>query len=179
MAKIIIIEDDPAIDILLDNFQYRGHDVIRFGSLLEADESIDIITNADIIILDIIMPRTSDDIIARSVDRYAGMELYRKIRNINNRIPINVYSAIQDISIIQVLSDDTATTFISKWSTPSIKDIVGEVNEKLGIKSSTPHPISFIVHGHNEAIKLSLKNYLQNTLNLPEPIILHEQPNQG
>jgi predicted nucleotide-binding protein len=28
-------------------------------------------------------------------------------------------------------------------------------------------------------VKLELKNYLQNTLHLPEPIILHEQPNLG
>ncbi|MBK6858873.1 MAG: nucleotide-binding protein [Saprospiraceae bacterium] len=37
----------------------------------------------------------------------------------------------------------------------------------------------FIVHGHDEIAKLDLKNYLQNTLNLPEPIILHEKPNFG
>lgn len=37
----------------------------------------------------------------------------------------------------------------------------------------------FIVHGHDNIIKLELKNYLQNTLGLPEPIILHEKPNQG
>ena len=37
----------------------------------------------------------------------------------------------------------------------------------------------FIVHGHDEVSKLQLKNYLQNTLKLPEPIILHEQPNYG
>jgi predicted nucleotide-binding protein len=35
------------------------------------------------------------------------------------------------------------------------------------------------VHGHNESAKFTLKNYLQNTLHLPEPIILHEQPGGG
>ncbi len=37
----------------------------------------------------------------------------------------------------------------------------------------------FIVHGHDEATKLALKNYLQNVLMLGEPVILHEQPNGG
>lgn len=37
----------------------------------------------------------------------------------------------------------------------------------------------FIVHGHDETAKLQLKNYLQNILRLPEPIILHEQPSLG
>ena len=38
---------------------------------------------------------------------------------------------------------------------------------------------SFIVHGHDDKMKLELKNYIQNTLHLPEPIILHEKPNLG
>jgi len=37
----------------------------------------------------------------------------------------------------------------------------------------------FIVHGHDDAAKLGLKDYLQNTLELPEPVILHQQPNIG
>ena len=38
---------------------------------------------------------------------------------------------------------------------------------------------SFIVHGHDSEAKLELKDYLQNTLNLPEPIILHQKPSLG
>jgi predicted nucleotide-binding protein len=37
----------------------------------------------------------------------------------------------------------------------------------------------FIVHGHDDNLKLELKNYLQNTLKLGEPVILHEQPSAG
>jgi predicted nucleotide-binding protein len=38
---------------------------------------------------------------------------------------------------------------------------------------------SFIVHGHDETEKLALKNYLQNTLKWPEPVILAEKPSGG
>ena len=38
---------------------------------------------------------------------------------------------------------------------------------------------SFIVHGHDENPKLALKNYLQNTLRWPEPVILAEKPSGG
>jgi predicted nucleotide-binding protein len=38
---------------------------------------------------------------------------------------------------------------------------------------------TFIVHGRDDATKFALKNYLQNRLKLPEPIILHEQPSLG
>jgi predicted nucleotide-binding protein len=50
--------------------------------------------------------------------------------------------------------------------------------ELLGL-AEIQKPRAFIVHGHNETAKLALKNLLQNKLHLPEPIILHEQPNLG
>ncbi len=37
----------------------------------------------------------------------------------------------------------------------------------------------FIVHGHNKTAVLELKNYVQNTLKLPEPIVLAEKPSRG
>ena len=40
-------------------------------------------------------------------------------------------------------------------------------------------PKAFIVHGHAEGAKYELKNYLQNILGFPEPVILHEQPSLG
>jgi predicted nucleotide-binding protein len=53
------------------------------------------------------------------------------------------------------------------------------INQTLGLADAVDSPQAFIVHGHNETVKLALKNYLQNTVNFPEPIILHEQPNVG
>ncbi len=40
-------------------------------------------------------------------------------------------------------------------------------------------PSIFLVHGHDRQELLDLKNYLQNTLRLPEPVILAEQPSKG
>jgi predicted nucleotide-binding protein len=40
-------------------------------------------------------------------------------------------------------------------------------------------PRLFIVHGHDEATKWEVKNFLQNRLHLPEPVVLHEQANRG
>jgi predicted nucleotide-binding protein len=51
--------------------------------------------------------------------------------------------------------------------------------QDLGIIKGTPRPRAFIVHGHDEAALLQLKNYLQNTLGWPEPLVLREQPNCG
>jgi predicted nucleotide-binding protein len=49
----------------------------------------------------------------------------------------------------------------------------------LGIIKGTQRPRAFIVHGHDEAALLQLKNYLQNTMHWPEPVVLREQPNCG
>lgn len=37
----------------------------------------------------------------------------------------------------------------------------------------------FIVHGHDKTAVLELKDYVQNILKLPEPIVLAEKPNHG
>ncbi len=53
-----------------------------------------------------------------------------------------------------------------------------------GSATSSSHPLVvkprlFIVHGSDEVTKWAVKNYLQNRLKLPEPIVLHELPNHG
>lgn len=37
----------------------------------------------------------------------------------------------------------------------------------------------FIVHGHDRLVRMELKNYLQNKLKLPEPVILEENMSAG
>lgn len=37
----------------------------------------------------------------------------------------------------------------------------------------------FIVHGHDRLARMELKNYLQNTLQLPEPVVLEENTSAG
>jgi predicted nucleotide-binding protein len=53
------------------------------------------------------------------------------------------------------------------------------VLQDWGVLKGMPGPRAFIVHGHDEASLLQLKNYLQNKMGWPEPIVLHEQPNCG
>ena len=180
MANIIIIDDDLAMEILMENLRYRGHDSRRIGSAKEALDNIKTICSADIIILDIIMSWPFERKISEiSGSRTAGMEVLREIRTHHNKLPIIIYSATQDLDIKEAIKADTYTTFISKWETGSISELVTKINVVLGLDDASPLPISFIVHGHNDLIKLSLKNYLQNILKLPEPLILHEQPDQG
>jgi predicted nucleotide-binding protein len=61
----------------------------------------------------------------------------------------------------------------------TIKDAKLLTEDLIKENESSEKQQIFIVHGHDEITKLELKNYLQNTLKLPEPIILHEKPNHG
>jgi predicted nucleotide-binding protein len=177
MAKIFIVDDDRAMELLADAFRYRGHKAKRLGSVSEALGTLDTILDSDMVILDILMPCPEN---ATSCALHAGgMELFTEIRKRNPKLPIIALSALQDLNIIQVLEEDPPTTFISKWESHPIRDIVARVNSLLGITTTDSTPLPFIVHGHNDKLKLELKNYIQNVLRLPEPVILHEQPNLG
>lgn len=59
------------------------------------------------------------------------------------------------------------------------RDYVFQLRKRMSTVGAVSGPRLFIVHGHDDTTKLSVKNYLQNVLRLPEPIILHEQPDRG
>lgn len=180
MACIAIIDDDLAMDTLSDGLRFRGHDAYRISSVKEALCEIDRIVSADLVILDIIMSWPEQQKrIGLTGPHTAGMEVLQEVRKRNKNLPIIVYSAVQDNTVISAISDDPATSFISKWESPSIKELHQQINRALGLEDKSMKPQPFIIHGHNEPVKMALKNYLQNTLGLPEPIILHEKPNLG
>jgi CheY-like chemotaxis protein len=182
MARIEIIDDDLAMDVLVDNLRYRGHNARRLSSASGALQALDEAVSADLVVLDVIMPwptEVSPSQLAGS--HLSGMEIYRELRTKNKDLPIIVYSATQDAGVIAALSEDPHTSFLSKWGGCTLGEIVGKIQSKLTIENTGSRPRSsvFIVHGQNDYAKLNLKNYLQNTLGFPEPIILHEQPNMG
>jgi len=178
VANILIIDDDMAMEVFADNLRYRGHEVERISSSTEAIRDIKRIVQADLVLLDVIMAWPEQcKVTELSGAHVAGMEVYREIRKARIDLPVILYSGIMDKSVIEALSDDPNAEFISKWDGHSVRDLVNHIQVKLG--TPLPRPQSFIVHGQNETVKYQLKNYLQNTLLFPEPIILHEQPNIG
>ena len=180
MARIVIIDDDVAMDILRQRLHYVGPNVCRYDSFASALEHIDELLSADIIILDIIMPFPETSSASPVVGTgNAGMEVLRTLRARCADLPVLVYSAIQDNAIQDALQSDEHITFIPKWNSPSLRDLVAAIHSVLKLPVRLPPPQPFIVHGRNDTVKLALKNYLQNTLKLPEPTILHEQPNMG
>jgi predicted nucleotide-binding protein len=180
VSNIAVIDDDLAMDLLSDSLCLRGHEAYRIGSVTDALHDIERIMKADVVVLDIIMPWPK----GRSCSglrgpHTAGLEILQEIRKRKKDLPVIAYSATQDRTVIDVISDDANTVFLSKWEAHSIKELIHRIYRTLVLKDEIGVLQPFIVHGQNETLKLALKNYLQNTLRLPEPIILHEQPNIG
>ena len=179
MATIFIIDDDAAAELLADTLTYRGHQTRRVRSVQEALTELESISASDLVVLDLVMPHGSELLAHADGYRSSGMLVYRKLREISKSLPIIVYTANQDGGILDAITADPAASYVPRWSGPSLADFMKIVNHLLGIVTTEPRLRTFIVHGQDYRTKLSLKNYLQNTLKLPEPIILHEQPNQG
>lgn len=178
MARITLIDDDFSVGILEEALRYRGHEVDRVRSADEALGKVQDIVTADLVILDIIMewPQCLAET-GVSGGRTTGMTIFREIRAKNSQVPILAYSATQDKDVIDILMADSRTKFVSKWNILNMNELIAKIEKLAGVSSISTYPKSFIVHGHDDTAKLELKNFLQNTLGLPEPIILHEQPN--
>jgi CheY-like chemotaxis protein len=180
LHKIIIIDDDYATEMLADRLRYQGFEVTRISSAKDAIKTLRKVASADLVILDIIMQSLDESAaIGISGDSTTGMRILKAIRDSNSDVPIVVFSATSDLSVIDAVRDMPRTEFVSKWSGPTLKEFVHRVEAIIGVGAIDIGPRSFIVHGHDEAAKLALKNYLQNSLKLPEPVILHEQPSLG
>jgi predicted nucleotide-binding protein len=178
LPNIVLIDDDYAADLIVENLGYHGYSARRIGSFQAALDSIDEIIKADLIILDIIMER-SESGKGISGDRSSGMAVLQAIRQRSTTIPVLVFSATNDPDLIASLHSAEQTAFRSKWNTPTLKELLTSIQKMIGTTSAKSKPKAFIVHGHDTAEKYALKNYLQNTLGFAEPIILHEQPNLG
>ena len=178
MPRIFIVDDDYASEILADTLRNVGHDVQRLHSADEALQEIEQIAAADLLILDVMMPPGGPDP-TTSGGRTAGMAVYRQLRKVNKSLPVLALTASSDKDVFIVFQQDPRTTVVPKWSAPSMSELLSRIDGVLGCAPTNPRPRSFIVHGHDEATKWAVKNYLQNTLGLPEPTILHEQPSFG
>ena len=180
MAKIFFVDDDLASDLLVENLKQRGHEVSRLCCVDDALREARSLARSDLVVLDLIMPRSSSaPLDGPDGARCTGMAVYRKLRKLRPDLPLLIFTANQDPSPLDIIRADSHARYISRWSAPTFREFVDIMHSMLGIEPARPVLRPFIVHGHDEKAKLELKNYLQNTLGLPEPIILHEEPDMG
>jgi CheY-like chemotaxis protein len=125
MARVFIVDDDLAMDLLTESLRFRGHDAQRITSATEALDKLDDLVCADLIVLDIIMPwpegRMATAIAGACT---AGMEVLRDLRSRKKALPVVAYSATCDSTVIDAIKDDPHATFISKWEGRSLRELI-------------------------------------------------------
>jgi len=106
----------------------------------------------------------------------SGIALSRRIRQKHSNFPIILLSAELAGGEARAWAKDNGCYFLSKVDDRS--RLLTFLTD-LGLVHHVPRPRTFIVHGHDESMLRDLKDYLQNTLKWPEPVILREQRNGG
>jgi predicted nucleotide-binding protein len=176
---ICVLDDDFAMEALVEHLVGRGYDVTRLSPGLPFQELLEKLVHSDLVIIDVMMERPAEipETSARGGHR-TGLVIAQELRKQSRSLPILAYSATHDREVQRWFQDTPNAYFLSKYAFSSLEDITGHIDAILGADPPTlPRP--FIVHGHDETAKLALKNYLQNILGLPEPLILHEQASHG
>ena len=131
----------------------------------------------DLVLLDVAMPHGNS---LSPIDTRAGfatgLALARLIQREHPNLPLAAFSIVTSGDVMDWFRKHTVG-FVSKPA--SADDLVRILSNALDEPYRKAGPRVFIVHGHDEAALLSLKNYLQNTLGFPEPVILREKASRG
>ena len=132
MARILVIEDDPAIlRGLADNLGCESHDVLTAGDG-ESGYALARSRNPDLILLDLMLPRMS------------GYELCRKLRAENVATPIVMLTARGDEADRVVGLDLGADDYITKpFSVRELLARIRAVLRRAQVQSALPAELRF------------------------------------
>ncbi|HXL79989.1 MAG TPA: TIR domain-containing protein [Pyrinomonadaceae bacterium] len=177
--KILLVEDDvffaqAITEYLADN----GIDTLTTKSTQDAlSENL---IEYDAAVIDVMLPNdpalsgiSSEESRAGYL---AGVALARRLRIKKSDFPIILLSAGVGGGEARQWARDQGHPFVLKDEKPT--RLLSALAD-LGLAPKLERPRAFIVHGHDEALLAELKDYLQNTLKWPEPIVLRDQPNNG
>ncbi len=176
--KILLVEDDSFFaQVITEYLVDNGFEVKTVRATHEA-LAIDL-SGYDGAIVDVMLPNDFDLSGITSEEarggHLAGVALARRLRAKKAGLPLILISGLvggearqwaKDQDIPFVLKDENRGRLLSAMA-------------QLGLAIEVPRPRSFIVHGHDEAFVGEVKDYLQNTLGWPEPIVLRDQPSGG
>jgi CheY-like chemotaxis protein len=176
-ASILFVDDEPGlITYYVLALQNEGYEVLTVSNVSEALKEFGR-SHYDLVVLDMLMPpdRTNPEMSNAGIND-AGLHLAVAIRRHSSNCKLIVLSTVFQPLVVNWFEEDPNARVLTKPSTDPFT-LVKEV--KLLLANKRPLPSIFIVHGHDKTAWLELKNYLQNRLGLPEPVILAEQKSGG
>src|SRR5882724_2373537 len=177
--KLLLVEDDfffsqRVTEYLVDN----GFEVVRVRSTHEA-LAVDL-GEFDGAIVDVMLPNDPDLSGINPEEArggyLAGVALARRLRTKKSNLPIIFLSSEVAGGEARQWAKEHGVPYVVKHEDRA--RLLGAL-AYLGLVTEVARPRSFIVHGHDEALLAEVKDYLQNTLGWPEPIVLRELPNGG
>ena len=118
----------------------------------------------------------------QSICKYIGMKTQHiRIKEVREGDPYKFLNQLTDnmTKIFLAISRDIENTFHFEPILHKQKLNQVKINKKIIYYTRRKKMKIFIVHGHDDSTKLELKNYIQNTLKLGEPIILAEKATAG
>lgn len=174
--KVLFVDDDPyGSDYYVKMLKTKKLDV---HYVHKVDDALDLAsrTNYDGVVIDIMMPKGEFfDELETSGGFRAGIALAIEMSNLQPDAWLIALTNSRAYDVEAWFKQECCAYYCKAEVEP--EDFAAIVENILhGVVAM---PRIFIVHGHDREALLSLKNYLQNGLRLPEPIILDEQPSLG
>jgi CheY-like chemotaxis protein len=180
--KILLIDDDTYyVSVLREHLVDEGFQALTAGTMHDGKRLVNDNPDAYAIIVDMMMPPGLPQLEEEADTWYgnrSGLVLARWVKQCHPNIHL-IGTSSNATSDALYWFTKYGLGFINKYELPTLHDVVAQIKRMLSIEERRKHLKIFIVHGHDNASKYELKNYLQNSLLLPEPVILHEQPSLG
>lgn len=176
---ILIVEDDVFYSARLGEMMAdEGIQTIRVRS---AEEALNVPAESyDGAVIDVMLPNDpAASKISAEESRagfLTGVAVARRLRGQRPNLPVLLITADEWGSECEHWAQAQGIPVAFKSEGPTQ---VRAALRGLGVLDGRILPRAFIVHGHDEEALLQLKNYLQNILRWPEPVVLREQPNCG
>lgn len=163
---------------MLDMFKHHGFVILEARTVADAlkllnERSGDI----DLAILDVMLMPDKSIIDSDTFEgKRTELVLGRMIKEKYPKIKIVGFSVVRDPEVAEWFNT-YGSGYFNKVQMPS--EFLQNIEAILYPRRPKKKPKMFIVHGHDHQTLYELKNYLQNVLNLGEPVILREQPSLG
>jgi len=170
--RVLIIDNEVHYaEIYKQALLDRGFQVELAHSIETAQSSL-ASQKFDLVAVDVILDTQPEQALSTRAGYQAGVYLAQWIKANHPDVKVIGYSGYEDPGVISWFQNHTEG-FCRRLSRVDLGQFVSRIFDESDLRP-------FIVHGHDSAIKLELKNFLQNSsLRLPEPVILHEKANMG
>jgi len=126
-----IDDDTDIIDPVVSPLVCAGHHIMRLRTVMEALEAVEQIRQADLILLDMILPPGQTD---RQFSYYSGIDLLQELREVHGvTTPVVIFSVVDPEKTLQELKNLDVVYFVRKPALPSelqtaVEEALGEVN---------------------------------------------------